>query len=71
MNNSEAAKRIFATLVEEGLIEDSQEVYYTILFAIDFSGMGQDNDDNINEEEYQQILQTFRESKQKPQGPLQ
>ncbi len=71
MTNSEAAKRIFAALVEEGLVEDSQEIYHTILFAIDFSGMGQDNDDNISEEEYQQMLKTFRETKQKPQGPLQ
>ncbi len=71
MVNADAAKIIFKALVEEGLIENKQEIYTQILFSIDFSSKGSDNDDNISEEEVAAMLDVFRNNFSQSQGPLQ
>lgn len=71
MTNSEAARSIFNTLVEEGLIENSEEIYFTILFTIDFASHGESHDDEINKEKLQAMLDSFRRDTQKAKTPLQ
>ena len=71
MVNADAAKIIFKALVEEGLIENKQEIYTQISFSIDFSSKGSDNDDNISEEEVAAMLDVFRNNFSQSQGPLQ
>ena len=71
MVNADAAKIIFKALVKEGRIENKQEIYTQILFSIDFSSKGSDNDDNISEEEVAAMLDVFRNNFSQSQGPLQ